>query len=228
MDLDTLIAALLGVGAGGLLTFTAQMLIQKRVWKKERAEEIYAPLLDQLGDVEGNLNTLTELNPSYPEWKGLRERHLLHWIKPELKDKLWKFFDVDSSRFNIGLINVINDIKDIAKEEISQNIKEERRDEVKKTTPFCSTLFWYELAKLVFKKEESGFLGDTSYYPRIKTEYGELEKDFKVKMPFDDFIKNLASKIKGKPSVDEVKKEWKERISKTKELMREVEKELRI
>jgi hypothetical protein len=190
MDLDTFIVAMLGVVIGSFITFISQRKIQERAWKKERAEEIYAPLLDQLRDVEANLCKLTP-NPSYPEWQGLRERHLLHWIKPELREKLWKFFDVELHNFNIGLINTINGVRELGQKEILQNIKEERRDEIKRTTPFSSILFWHELVKLVLKKEESGFLGDISYYPRMKSEYSELEKDFKVGGPFRQLHKKL-------------------------------------
>lgn len=84
MDFDTFIVAILGVVVGGLITFIAQRLIQEREWKKERAEEIYTPLLDQLYDIAANFNR-PDTNPSYPEWEGLRKRHLLHWIKPDLE-----------------------------------------------------------------------------------------------------------------------------------------------
>lgn len=227
MDLITsFLIGVMGVAVGGIVTFIAQRKIQERAWKKERAEKIYAPLLDQLNGVEANLYKLTT-SPSYPEWRGIRERHLSHWIKPELRKKLWIFFEVELHNFNVGLIAIINDIKEPMKEEILQKIKEERRDEVQRTTPSSSEFFWNELAKLAVKREETGgFFGGIDTYPSIRSGYSQLEKDFETEMPLDNFIKNFASKIKDKPLLKEVKEELKGLISKTQDLRQEVEKEM--
>lgn len=224
MDLDTFIIGLLGVVVGGFITFITQRLIQEREWKKERAEEIYAPLLDQLGDVELSLNGLVT-SPYYEEWQRLREKHLFHWIKPELKEKLGGFF-VELHNFNIGLIIAISHTKVQLKEEILQKIKEERRKEVQRTTPFGSEYFWDELARLVLKKEEAGFWGSVRNHDMVARDYHELEKDFETPMPLDDFIKNFASKIKDRPLQKEVKDKLKELFFKTQDLRREVEKEM--
>jgi hypothetical protein len=225
MDLDTFVVAMMGVVVGGIVTFIVQRKIQERAWKKEKAEKIYAPLLDQLNDVEAKLYRL-EVNPSYPEWKGLRERHVLYWIKPELKEKLWKFFDVELHNFNIGLITTINEIKPQIKEEILQKIKVERRGEVQKTTSFSSEFFWDELAKLIIKKEESGYLGGIDSYSMVRSNYDQLGKDFETGLHLDIFTKDLVSKFKDKPFLEEFRKELKGFIFKNQELMREVEKEM--
>jgi hypothetical protein len=226
MDFDTFIVALLGAIFGGLITFITQRLYQEREWKKKRAEEIYAPLLDQLGDVEANLNGLIT-NPSYPEWQGLRERHLFHWIKLELKEKLWKFF-VELHNFNIRLIATIKEIYPQIKEEILQKIKAEWRAKVQETMPFKDRSFWVELARLVIKKEEDGYLGDIDNYEMVERNYRELEKNFETPMPLEAFIKNFASKNKDIPLLKEVKGELKELLSTTQDLRREVEKETRV
>jgi hypothetical protein len=227
MDLDTFVVAMLGVFAGGVITFITQRLIQEREWKKERAEEIYAPLLDQLGDVEAKLYRL-EINPSYPEWKGLRERHLFHSIKKGLKEKLWRFFDVDLHNFNVGLIAAINQIKPQMKEEILQKIKEEPGSDVQRHIRYTIEFFWDELAKLVFKKEETGYLGGVDNYEMVARNYCELQKVFETPMPLEDFIKNFASKIKDRPLLKEVKDELKGLLFKTQDLRREIEKETRV
>lgn len=228
MDLDTFIVAMLGVVAGGFVTFIVQRSIQERAWKKERAEEIYAPLLDQLGEVEANLNRLVT-NPSYPEWRGLRERHLFHRIKPELKEKLWKFFDVELHNFNIGLVVAINLVSESVKKEILQKEKEEERGEIQRTTHYLRRKFLSECAKLVLVRY-IGF-GGIGTYQQLKKDYSELEKKyFEKRMPFNDFIENLASKIKDHPFFKEgnFKEELMQLITKTQELRREVEKEMNV
>jgi hypothetical protein len=45
VDLDTFVVAIMVV-AGGFVIFIYQKKIQDRVWRKERAEKIYAPLLE--------------------------------------------------------------------------------------------------------------------------------------------------------------------------------------
>jgi hypothetical protein len=225
MDLDTFLVGMLGAVVGGVVTYIIERQIQARAWKREEIEEIYAPLLDQLGDVEAKLYRL-ETHPSYPEWKGLRERHLFHLIKKGLKEKLWKFFDVDLHNFNIGLIATIKEIYPQIKEEILQKIKAEWRAKVQETTPFKDRVFWIELAKLVIKKEEDGYLGGIDNYEMVARNYRELEKDFETPMPLEDFIKNFASKIKDRPLLKEVKDELKGLLFKTQDLRREVEKEM--
>ncbi|TES83847.1 MAG: hypothetical protein E3J91_01460 [Hadesarchaea archaeon] len=230
-DLVTIfLIGILGVVVGGIITFAVQRNLQEREWRKKRAEEIYAPLLDQLSDIEANLYKLTK-DPSYPEWSRMREKHLVHFIEPKLKDRLLTLF-IELHNFNIYLRVAINRIKEPMKKEILQRLKEEHKDEVQRSTPFLDeAFFWDGFAKLVLKKEDSGgFFGFIHDAPLLEKEYGELEKHFETRYPFDDFIKDFASKIKDDPFFrdGDFKRELRDLVAKTQELKGEVEKKLGI
>lgn len=229
MELITsFLIGMIGVVVGSIITFMTQRQLQERAWKKKRAEEIYAPLLDQLYEVEADLNRL-ERKFSYPEWGGLRKKHLLHWIKPDHKEKLWNFFVVKLHNFNIGLTESIKRIKEPLKEEILQKIKEEKIDQLKRTQPLVDEYFWNQLAKIVLQRDEIGFLGGVDDYLKIRYYYDELEKDFKTeKVPFDDFVKSFASKFRDDPLLKEVKEEHEKLLGETQDLQREVKKEMGI
>ena len=228
-DLVTIfLIGMMGVGVGGIITFVVQRNLQKRAWGKERAEAIYAPLLDQLYEVEADLNKL-ERKFLYSEWEGLRKKHLLHWIKPDLKEKLWNFFVVKLHNFNIGVTESIKRIKEPLKEEILGKIKEEKIDQLKRTQPLVNEYFWNQLAKIVLQRDEIGFLGAMDNYPKIRYYYDELEKDFKTKeVPFDDFVKSFASKFRDDPLLKEVKEEQEKLLGETQDLQRKVKKEMGI
>lgn len=229
-DLVTIfLIGMVGVVVGGIITFLTQKSIQERAWRKERSDKVYAPLLDQLYEVEANLYKLKK-DPSYQILSGIREKHLLHWVKPKLRDKLWRF-EIELHNFNNSLQVAINTVKKPMNEEISQKIKEEHRDEVQRTTPFCNEFFWNELATLVLKREDSGgFFGDIGEMPMLERSYGELEKYFKTRTPFDDVIKKFASQIKGYPFFKrgDFKRKLKELVFRTQELRSEIEKEMGI
>lgn len=237
-DLVIFLIGVLGVVVGGVITLLVQRNLQEREWRKKRAEEIYAPLLDQLVDVEANLYELTtnlyELttDTSYPEWSNLREKHLVHFIESKLKDKLSTFFHVELHNFKNYLRIAINKIKEPMRKEILGRLKEEHKDQIQRSTPFLDEVFfWDGLAKLVLKKEDSGgFFGYIHDAPLLEKGYGELEKYFETRYPFDDFIKDFASKIKDYPFFrdGDFKKELQLLLAKTQELKGEVEKKLGI
>lgn len=229
-DLVIFLIGVLGVVVGGVITLLVQRNLQKREWRKKRAEEIYAPLLDQLVDVEANLYKLTT-DPSYPEWSRMREKHLVHFIEPKLKDRLSTLF-VELHNFNIYLKVAINKIKEPMKKEILQRLKEEHKDEVQRSTPFLDeAFFWDGLAKLVLKKEDTGgFFGYIHDAPLLEKQYDELEKHFETRYPFDDFIKDFSSKIKDDPFFrdKDFKKELRLLLVKIQELTGEIEKKMGI
>lgn len=227
-----IMGVVIGVTVGGIITFLVQKSIQGRAWKKERTDKIYAPLLDKLYNVEANLYEFKEYPPSYRILHEIREKHLLHWIKPKLRNKLWHF-DIELQHFVGSIITAINIIKGPVKKEILQKIKEEHKDEVKMTTPFCNEFFWDELAKLVLKKEDNGgFFGriDIATDRILKSSYGDLEKYFETRISFDNFIKDFASKIKEYPFFkhEDFKGKLRRLVEKTQELRGEVEKEMKI
>ncbi len=58
------------------------------VWeKRELQKEIYAPILTELEILGNNLFRLDRLDviPEYKEWERIKERHLIHFIKLEIK-----------------------------------------------------------------------------------------------------------------------------------------------
>jgi hypothetical protein len=230
-DLVIFFIGLIGVVVGGIITYVVQRRLQEREWREKRKKEIYAPLLDQLVDVEANLYKLTR-DPSYPEWSRIREKHLAHFIEPRLKDKLFTFFHVELHNFNISLGVAIDRIKELMKKEILQRLKEEHKEEVQRSRTFLDeAFFWDGLAKLVLKKEDSGgFFGDIFDMPLLEKQYGELEKYFVKAYPFNDFIKDFFSRIKEDPFFgnEDFKKELRLLVQKAQELRSEVEEKMGI
>jgi len=226
--LVTFVIGMGGVALGGFITYMVQRQIQERALRNERAEKIYAPLLDQLDIVEAQLNYL-KLDVSWPEWQGLREKHLIHFIAPGLKEKLWEFFVAELHNFNLAIEAAVNTVSVSVKEDILQKTKEKERGALLTTSPhYLGQDFLNQCAKRVLI-EYIGFGGIDN--PQLERNYSELEKKyFEKKIPFNDFIANLASKIKDHPFFKDgrFKGELEQLIAKTQELRREIKKEMKI
>jgi len=90
-ELITFLIGMVGVSVGGIITFIVNRKLQNQIWSHERARDIYAPILTQLGQAEdSDLNQLKH-KFWYSKWDKLRKNPLFYWIKPDIKKKAFFF-----------------------------------------------------------------------------------------------------------------------------------------